>query len=135
MVENKKYKRTVIYVRSKDRLTLQTLSDKTRLTQAEILSQWLSSIQTVLDRFESLPYDRLSMASYASNAHRQVLTMFQPIICGEPQFELDSKSESVNESRADLAVIKDLETKLSKNQNLSLREKNILIKARKIKVD
>ena len=124
-----------VYVRKSSQATLRLLSERTRLSQSEILSQWLESIQEILDRLETLPYNRLSMGSYSSNVHKQVITMFAPIITSEVQFELDSKSESVNEAKADLAIKKDIETRLSKNQNLSLREKNILIKARKIKVD
>ena len=122
-----------VYIRKASQKTLRELSEKTRLSQSEILAQWLDAIQEVLNRFENLNYDRLSMASYASNTHKQVLTCFAPIICGEPQFELDSKSESVNEANADLAIEKDIETRLSRNQGLTLREKNILIKARKNK--
>jgi hypothetical protein len=104
-------KQQTVYIRKKSQLTLQKLSERTRLSQSEILAQWLESIQTVLDRFENLPYDRLSMASYPSAIHKQVCTMFAPIITNEVQIDLVT-SEFINENLADLAIAKDLEKKL-----------------------
>ncbi len=97
-----------VYVRKGSQAVLKQLSEKTRLSQSEILANWLSAIEVVMNRFSDLSYDRLSFASYPTE-RKEVKTLLAPIISGEVQFQLDNTSESVNEARADHAVTKDLE--------------------------
>jgi hypothetical protein len=72
-----------VYLRLHDRETLKSLSEKTRQSQAEIISQFLNECERVMSSFPEC--DRVSLGIYSKGHQIQVL--IAPVLSGSLQFE------------------------------------------------
>ena len=111
-----------IYIRKSAQATLRTLSELTRLSQSQILAEWLGEIQKVLD---VLPESyRLTLASYANvkSKPKQVQTLFAPILC-----ESLTIPDTFTEEEESIVIQGDVESKL-RNVKKPKRKKKVLRK-------
>ena len=104
-----KNKRSNVYVRIKDRVTLKALSEKTRQSQAEIISQFLSECNRVMNSFPEC--DRVSLGIYSKGHQIQVL--IAPVLSGSLQFAYNGDILKDDETSAQ-RVREDIEQKFSK---------------------
>jgi hypothetical protein len=98
----------VVYVRKEAQNTLRELSEKTRLSQSQILADWLESLQTIMDKFpESY---RITLMSFPTE--KNVVTLIAPVLAAEIEFKATNieKEDSV---LAEKAVRADIEKKVS----------------------
>ena len=102
--------RTSIYLRKEALDALTEISEDTRMSKVEILTEFIMALKQVK---ESLPaHYSLTLGSYpdVKSKPRRVVCLLAPIISGD--FDVNSK---ISDSDADLLVRTDLELKVSKN--------------------
>lgn len=110
----KETKNQTVYIRKSSQATLRELSEKTRLSQSEIIAQWLTEIQKVINEFpECYRITYMAIADLKSKP-RRIVCLLAPIICESLQFSPTNLSESVDETLADIEVRKDIEKKVTK---------------------